>query len=64
MQCLDKGDKGVNDVVCPPEGGPAKAGRHAASSLPLLVNAHLGQSQPQIDAVGASTLEKATWGRG
>ena len=47
---LYKGDKGVNDAACLPEGGPAEgnpaegdpaeAGGFSASSLPLLDNAH------------------------
>ena len=49
---LYKGDKGINDAVRPPEGGPTEAGDHSASVLPLLDNTHRGQSQQQINAVG------------
>ena len=33
---LYKGNKGVNDAACAPEGGPAEARGLTASSLPLL----------------------------
>ena len=48
-------DKGVNDAVRPPKGGPAEARDHIASSLPLLISAHSGQSQQQINAIGLDT---------
>ena len=42
---LYNGDKGVNDAARPPEGGPAQAGGHTTSSLSLLDNARVSQSQ-------------------
>ena len=47
---LYRGDKDVNDAALSPEGGPADG--LSTSSLLLLDNASLGQSQQQINAVG------------
>ena len=49
---LYTGDKGVNDAARLLKGGPAKVRSLSASSMALLDNAHLGQSQQQIDSVG------------
>ena len=52
---LYKGDEGVNDTVCPPEGGPAEAEGLLASNLPLLDSARVKANSKLM--LSASTPE-------